>query len=134
MIRRPPRSTLFPYTTLFRSDLACSELRSRVIEIMIGVRHINAVGRHILLNDIPGTARQTDAFALADGVKPETAMSSEGSPRLQLDDFTRAFAEVMTHELRILDFAEKANPLAVLAVAIGQIVLTRQASHAVLAQ
>src|SRR5256886_11936141 len=24
MIRRPPRSTLFPYTTLFRSTLACS--------------------------------------------------------------------------------------------------------------
>src|SRR5256885_4725620 len=23
MIRRPPRSTLFPYTTLFRSDEAC---------------------------------------------------------------------------------------------------------------
>src|SRR5687767_15770495 len=23
MIRRPPRSTLFPYTTLFRSPLAC---------------------------------------------------------------------------------------------------------------
>src|SRR3712207_7722912 len=25
MIRRPPRSTLFPYTTLFRSDIAVSE-------------------------------------------------------------------------------------------------------------
>src|SRR3712207_8029071 len=24
MIRRPPRSTLFPYTTLFRSEEACS--------------------------------------------------------------------------------------------------------------
>src|SRR3989442_9253115 len=24
MIRRPPRSTLFPYTTLFRSDRACA--------------------------------------------------------------------------------------------------------------
>src|SRR3712207_8464417 len=24
MIRRPPRSTLFPYTTLFRSELRCS--------------------------------------------------------------------------------------------------------------
>src|SRR3712207_8950978 len=23
MIRRPPRSTLFPYTTLFRSDVGC---------------------------------------------------------------------------------------------------------------
>src|SRR3712207_9046837 len=31
MIRRPPRSTLFPYTTLFRSVLAAaSELRSVV--------------------------------------------------------------------------------------------------------
>src|SRR3712207_4283678 len=28
MIRRPPRSTLFPYTTLFRSHIACSQ-RSR---------------------------------------------------------------------------------------------------------
>src|SRR3712207_7362479 len=25
MIRRPPRSTLFPYTTLFRSTCACSK-------------------------------------------------------------------------------------------------------------
>src|SRR5436309_10233224 len=25
MIRRPPRSTLFPYTTLFRSDMATSK-------------------------------------------------------------------------------------------------------------
>src|SRR2546422_8455979 len=27
MIRRPPRSTLFPYTTLFRSRTVCSVLR-----------------------------------------------------------------------------------------------------------
>src|SRR5256885_12916460 len=27
MIRRPPRSTLFPYTTLFRSDLAVEDVR-----------------------------------------------------------------------------------------------------------
>src|SRR5260370_29130554 len=26
MIRRPPRSTLFPYTTLFRSGFACSRV------------------------------------------------------------------------------------------------------------
>src|SRR5256885_9243978 len=31
MIRRPPRSTLFPYTTLFRSiDLACRVIFARV--------------------------------------------------------------------------------------------------------
>src|SRR5258706_11857875 len=35
MIRRPPRSTLFPYTTLFRSDAnrAISESRSRAAEV-----------------------------------------------------------------------------------------------------
>src|ERR1035441_7176677 len=29
MIRRPPRSTLFPYTTLFRSDGVCTDCPSR---------------------------------------------------------------------------------------------------------
>src|SRR2546422_5931766 len=29
MIRRPPRSTLFPYTTLFRSDVATGRVRYR---------------------------------------------------------------------------------------------------------
>src|SRR5258707_6012362 len=32
MIRRPPRSTLFPYTTLFRSDLAVVGIERRVQE------------------------------------------------------------------------------------------------------
>src|SRR2546426_9187927 len=31
MIRRPPRSTLFPYTTLFRSDLTQAEAVSDLI-------------------------------------------------------------------------------------------------------
>src|SRR5256885_12426056 len=30
MIRRPPRSTLFPYTTLFRSDLAARRVEPRL--------------------------------------------------------------------------------------------------------
>src|SRR2546422_8816297 len=34
MIRRPPRSTLFPYTTLFRSRLA--DARRRVAELPLG--------------------------------------------------------------------------------------------------
>src|SRR5256885_12206517 len=32
MIRRPPRSTLFPYTTLFRSQLRVGQLREVLIE------------------------------------------------------------------------------------------------------
>src|SRR2546429_2278236 len=32
MIRRPPRSTLFPYTTLFRSRESCSRARRDIFE------------------------------------------------------------------------------------------------------
>src|SRR3712207_9295374 len=46
MIRRPPRSTLFPYTTLFRSSMSrrpCSHLRtslaSRVYDAIAGITH-----------------------------------------------------------------------------------------------
>src|SRR2546430_13322167 len=36
MIRRPPRSTLFPYTTLFRSSWCTSRLRSRYANAATG--------------------------------------------------------------------------------------------------
>src|ERR1051326_6879434 len=32
MIRRPPRSTLFPYTTLFRSVTSFSDVNSRLLD------------------------------------------------------------------------------------------------------
>src|SRR3712207_6979197 len=37
MIRRPPRSTLFPYTTLFRSARGCADHRARAG--LLGLRH-----------------------------------------------------------------------------------------------
>src|SRR5947208_5164229 len=40
MIRRPPRSTLFPYTTLFRSEEAKPLLANR--EILERARHLKA--------------------------------------------------------------------------------------------
>src|SRR3712207_7699737 len=37
MIRRPPRSTLFPYTTLFRSDCGAAEhAAERLRELFVG--------------------------------------------------------------------------------------------------
>src|SRR3712207_6861895 len=40
MIRRPPRSTLFPYTTLFRSYVAA---RNRLLAFMLHLRPSNPV-------------------------------------------------------------------------------------------
>src|SRR3712207_8933142 len=48
MIRRPPRSTLFPYTTLFRSLLQVPALLDQVLQ-PVAVRH----PQHVLLDDRP---------------------------------------------------------------------------------
>src|SRR3712207_7121767 len=54
MIRRPPRSTLFPYTTLFRSGRA---------ECL--VRDVDGEDRAVL--DVPGLERSVDSVLLERG-------------------------------------------------------------------
>src|SRR2546422_8559332 len=55
MIRRPPRSTLFPYTTLFRSqDQATSY--ARVVHTVGGFGHRSRCGVHIERRGPGGTA------------------------------------------------------------------------------
>src|SRR3989475_7089037 len=44
MIRRPPRSTLFPYTTLFRSRIGTAEIY-RVVERIAEVEEAVAIGQ-----------------------------------------------------------------------------------------
>src|SRR2546427_5550762 len=43
MIRRPPRSTLFPYTTLFRSDADALVLHALAIAVSFGLVFMLAV-------------------------------------------------------------------------------------------
>src|SRR2546422_4874986 len=43
MIRRPPRSTLFPYTTLFRTCQACRKDRGPFLEPSLGHQRISVV-------------------------------------------------------------------------------------------
>src|SRR5436853_5918519 len=51
MIRRPPRSTLFPYTTLFRSERV-PRAQARASRLRDGERRDHALG------DRPGIARE----------------------------------------------------------------------------
>src|SRR2546430_13560408 len=45
MIRRPPRSTLFPYTTLFRSNQYVRiDLKSGAVEPLVGAPSMDSVG------------------------------------------------------------------------------------------
>src|SRR5258707_7484730 len=45
MIRRPPRSTLFPYTTLFRSQKKCAAQPSFWIHPSCGLRELRAMAK-----------------------------------------------------------------------------------------
>src|SRR5690554_7921627 len=49
MLRRPPRSTLFPYTTLFRSGLDATPQWSqqRQIHVLVHFNHVSLVGHHV---------------------------------------------------------------------------------------
>src|SRR2546427_9354458 len=61
MIRRPPRSTLFPYTTLFRSELG-GRARCRAEPRISGALRASA----IFLTDAPGGEDRTRTQSSAD--------------------------------------------------------------------
>src|SRR3712207_7285158 len=46
MIRRPPRSTLFPYTTLFRSELEVMRDHADNVVIVCSIENIDPMGVH----------------------------------------------------------------------------------------
>src|SRR2546426_11587326 len=46
MIRRPPRSTLFPYTTLFRSEKSPEKYFDQIVEIDLSKLEPHVVGPH----------------------------------------------------------------------------------------
>src|SRR3712207_8406605 len=63
MIRRPPRSTLFPYTTLFRSDEAARDDQVEVVQVR---------------RDVQGDAVERDAPADADADRADLGRPAGG--------------------------------------------------------
>src|SRR5256885_16240156 len=62
MIRRPPRSTLFPYTTLFRSDRIFDELERLRIEL---------ADEHLAEIRVPDLALLVDQHVVGLGRRPD---------------------------------------------------------------
>src|SRR3712207_9100882 len=58
MMRRPPRSTLFPYTTLFRSQLLCRDrLLAARLQRLGRLEPAAAADLHELVDDAPAHLR-----------------------------------------------------------------------------
>src|SRR3712207_7072555 len=77
MIRRPPRSTLFPYTTLFRSEVA--------VEVVWGDVHVErfsgAGDLHGLPDAVPDGIDDRDVHRLFLEIRQELAHAKEGLAR-----------------------------------------------------
>src|SRR3712207_8049476 len=81
MIRRPPRSTLFPYTTLFRSilqDVSIQIGRGEVVTI-IGS---NGAGKTTLLRTISGLVKPVNGEIVFDGERIDGRDPDRKSTRL----------------------------------------------------
>src|SRR2546430_12822617 len=102
MIRRPPRSTLFPYTTLFRSALAepvqpvLGERRvvgNRIIEIEPTEPPVCEVEPY-LLAQLPLRA---NAEAVADDKHPDQQLGIDRRPADVAIEWTQLFVQVTKH-------------------------------------
>src|SRR3712207_8635897 len=85
MIRRPPRSTLFPYTTLFRSQaVGAGHVRDvELLEPELGREHAQDVGVDANLDYLEEVADQLAQGALAHRVLDLPARSEEHTSELQ---------------------------------------------------
>src|SRR3712207_5508813 len=106
MIRRPPRSTLFPYTTLFRSDEWAGQNGREVLA--------EIVGQAQMANDFPYLA--TTPAAAAKKLLDKLGMSAD---EIDLWEINEAFASVTLHSLRMLGIDEEKVNVNGGAVALG---------------
>src|SRR3989449_6376015 len=79
MIRRPPRSTLFPYTTLFRSLLAREFARFEIV-VHRALRHLVFRERHVIVEVEVGPIRWDPREAPAHALLERLDLA-EGRPR-----------------------------------------------------
>src|SRR2546422_1349197 len=78
MIRRPPRSTLFPYTTLFRSDVGVvTRIAPAHLEFFVSVEEI-ALAKRELIEGLNGSG----SVAVLNADDPQVAALDRKSTRL----------------------------------------------------
>ena len=87
---------------------------------VVAVGDVDDVRSGVFADDEPGATTHAEAFALADGVKPEAMVTADGSARLPLHDIAVAATEVALDEVVVANLSEEADALAVLTARAGQ--------------
>src|SRR5687767_15496459 len=79
MIRRPPRSTLFPYTTLFRSNVSRARFQSAMLTSHAKRRRV------LIVEDDPATRTGLEKFLQLAGYDAVTASSFQSGLQALID-------------------------------------------------
>src|SRR6266508_5245847 len=128
MIRRPPRSTLFPYTTLFRSQGACS-LDAVTITVLDEADHMAAMGFlpqvTWLLDRVPAAGQRLLFSATLDNDVATIVR------RYLADPVRRSVAAMarMDHQFHAVTAAEKVAAAAELAAGHRRVLLFVRTKH-----
>src|SRR5258708_18910299 len=101
MIRRPPRSTLFPYTTLFRSPVISDSIRKAGVPLSPVIKASGLV----FVSGLPPIDLKTGAFAKGD-IASQTERSEEHTSELQSPDHLvcRLLLEKKKNQKRIINY------------------------------
>src|SRR2546425_1225816 len=84
MIRRPPRSTLFPYTTLFRSGAGVAALRVVAADRLVVVRQVGGGAVRQLADRVAAGADVLEAAAAGGSAEHTSALQSLASVVFQI--------------------------------------------------
>src|SRR5688572_24494212 len=87
MIRRPPRSTLFPYTTLFRSDGAMAETMMERMEAKLGQMAGDQAGK--LAKQFGERLKQGPNKILADALAAKNPKNFDEALQVYVDLFAQ---------------------------------------------
>src|SRR3712207_5770942 len=96
MIRRPPRSTLFPYTTLFRSWVICAETDEEAQRLAASSRMTLTLLRRGRLIPVPPVEKAL-RFLESEGIGPDgtgarrAILGSPASVRAKLEELAEAY-------------------------------------------
>src|SRR3712207_7509925 len=95
MIRRPPRSTLFPYTTLFRSRLVVLRAHDGVFACVVG--RASGFRAVVLVRIREGAARDPEAAGDRKSTRPELQSRQYLVCRLLLEKKKNCRLSLLSH-------------------------------------
>ena len=75
---------------------------------VVTVGDVEDVVGDVFFDDEPGTAGEAHAFALTDGMEPETTMRTDTTTSFEFDDITGVFTEVTSDIVIVIDLTHSA--------------------------